>query len=63
MPTQLLITMDEDQNIQLQGPVGNRALCYAMLELAKDAIRKHNEGDHQLIQPATGMPPLPPGRM
>lgn len=63
MPTRLIIIMDEDQNIQLEGPVSNRPLCYAMLEMAKDAIRQHNEGDHSLIQPASNLPPLPPGRM
>lgn len=63
MPTRLIIVMDEESNVQVEGPISNVPLCYAMLEMAKDAIRKHNEGDRSLIQPASNLPPLPPGRM
>lgn len=59
MPITLTITLDESGGIALQGPVSNAALCYGMLELAKDAIRAHNMKESQLVKPASG--PLPFG--
>lgn len=55
MPVSLTITLDESGGIGLQGPVSNVALCYGMLELAKDAIRRHNEKEHTLVRPASGL--------
>lgn len=34
-----LILDPETGDIECQGPIGNKTVCYAMLELAKDAIR------------------------
>lgn len=34
----LVITMYEDQSIKVDGPIGERVLCYGMLECAKDAL-------------------------
>lgn len=28
---------------QVQGPIGNKGMCYQMLELAKDCVRKYTD--------------------
>ncbi len=42
--------------INVNGPINDRVLCYGILEMAKDAIRKHNEakviplnGNHRIM--------------
>jgi hypothetical protein len=35
---QLIISMDEGGSVSVNGPIKDRAVCYAMLELARDAI-------------------------
>ena len=53
MPDQVLtITLTEQGNIQLNGPLTNRVLCFGMLEWAKDVVRDYCEQ-----QPK---PPTPP---
>lgn len=39
---QLQITMDEHGNCAVTGPVDNQMACYAMLEMARDAIKDHH---------------------
>lgn len=58
----LIITMDENGDIRLQGPVSELGLCYGMLELAKDAIRAHNAKGQELVKVGEGLV-VPPGRM
>lgn len=41
--TQLLISMLDDNTINVQGPIGNKLLCYGLLEVAKDIVRNHVE--------------------
>ena len=36
---QLIITLSPDGQIQVNGPIDNKLLCYGMLDSAKDAIR------------------------
>ena len=36
---QLTITLQDDGQLQVSGPIQNKALAYGLLELAKDAIR------------------------
>lgn len=38
MPQQLLITLNDDMSVNVQGPLGNKILCYGMLEGPRDAI-------------------------
>lgn len=38
---QLLITMTGERGVQVTGPIENKLLCYALLEMAKDAIREY----------------------
>ena len=43
--------------IRVNGPIGNKMVCYAMLEGAKDAVREYVERHQALI---TLAPPRPP---
>jgi hypothetical protein len=50
---ELHITYDEATgNVNVNGPVHNKGLCYLMLECAKDAIRDHCD---QAQKPANGL--------
>ena len=41
-PIQLLVVFDPSTRaVQVSGPIHDKALCYGMLECAKDAIRDH----------------------
>lgn len=53
MPAQLVITLDDQGKLGLQGPINNKLLCYGLLELAKDAIVSHHaEQDKRVVQPS-----------
>lgn len=39
---QLLITLTSTGQIQIQGPIQDKTLCYGLMESAKDAIREHH---------------------
>jgi hypothetical protein len=52
---QLTITYDPQSNqIGVEGPIGEKTLCYGMLESAKDAIRDH-------AAKSSGIVAAPPG--
>ena len=36
---QLVITLNDDGQLQVTGPIQDRGLCYMMLEIAKDVVR------------------------
>lgn len=57
---QLVITTDiETGATNVAGPIGNKALCYGMLEQARDAIVEFNRQQaDKRVQLASG--PLPP---
>lgn len=49
----LTITMDEVGNINVNGPIDNRLLCYGLLEVAKDTVTTHcAAANNRIIQPA-----------
>lgn len=55
--TTLTITID-DKGCRVEGPIEDKFTCYAMLELARDAIKGFSEGTNgisktPLIVPAT----------
>lgn len=37
---QLLITLQADGSVQVQGPINDKVLCYGLLECARDAIQE-----------------------
>ena len=47
---QLIITYDENTgNVNVNGPIGNKGLCYLMLECSRDAIKEY--ADKNIQQP------------
>jgi hypothetical protein len=58
MPAQLLITLHENGQIQVEGPLENRILCYGLLECARDALRDMKPAEPKRIVPA-GFVPFP----
>ena len=36
---QLTITMYEDGNVNVSGPIANKSMCYGLLEVGKDLVR------------------------
>jgi hypothetical protein len=51
---ELKITVDDAGNINVNGPIANKMLCYGMLEMAKDAIKKFSEKQSPIVQVAPG---------
>lgn len=48
---QLLITIEHDGKIGVEGPIDDPLLAYGMLECARDAIRDFNDQQKQRIVP------------
>lgn len=38
----LIITINPDGSVSVNGPINDKVICYGMLEAAKDAIREHH---------------------
>jgi hypothetical protein len=53
VPQQMIITLNDDGRINLQGPINNKIAAYGLLELAKDAIKEYHEQQARRVQPAT----------
>ena len=53
---QILITLRDDGQLQVEGAIQNRAMAYGMLELAKDAIRAMESAKPPSIIPVRLMP-------
>ncbi len=43
----LTIQKHPNGEVHVNGPIGNLYMCYALLELAKDALRTHNAQGQQ----------------
>jgi hypothetical protein len=54
----LLIILNPDMTVTLRGPIGNKAQCYLMLEMAKDGIREYaaKQVNHIVVAPAGALP-------
>jgi len=51
------ITYDEATgNVNVNGPVHNKGLCYLMLECARDAVKDHVDNVAKITVPANGGP-------
>lgn len=55
---QLLIEVDEHGNINVTGPIADKALCYGLLESAKDAIRAHAEAQRRIVPAVSSLVPM-----
>ncbi len=52
MPVQLIITMEDNGQIGVAGPLDNLVQCYGMLGCAKDAIKDYAAAKQNRIQVA-----------
>ena len=52
---QLIITMDDQGQVSVNGPIQNQMLAFGLLEMAKVAIVDFNKQQQNKVQPA------PPG--
>ena len=61
MPTQLVITLEDNGQLNVNGPLDNLLMCYGMLQLAHDSIKDYAVLKQQRVRLATpgSMPPLP----
>lgn len=57
--TELVIKVVDGQ-VRVSGPVGEKLVCYALLECAKDAVRDYVASQKQVVVPATSMPAMRP---
>lgn len=57
MPHELKITLGDDGQLGIHGPVANEMLCYYLLEKARQTVATfHEEAAKRLVQPATVVP-------
>jgi hypothetical protein len=49
--TTLSITINENGSVSVNGPIDDKMLCYALLELARDAVKDFQKPEPK-IQPA-----------
>lgn len=59
---QIIITLFEGGNLNLQAPVSNKLLCYGMLEMAREIITKTDVQAQPQIQVVPAMPGINGGR-
>jgi hypothetical protein len=62
---QLIIRIQPDGSVNVSGPLDNKAMCYMMLECARDAIHDLHlkNAESKRIVPVSGTPRIPPGLM
>jgi hypothetical protein len=56
---ELRISVDEEGKVSVSGPIGQKGLCYQMLECARDAIKDHTDalakqGNTTIVPPTNG---------
>lgn len=52
MPIQLVISVDDNGRISVNGPIKDMVQAYGLLELAKDVIRDFQQQQARRVQPA-----------
>ena len=53
---QITITLHDDGQLTVSGPLQNKVMAYGILELAKDVIRAHQVKAPDIIVPVRLMP-------
>lgn len=53
MPVQLVITLTDEGQLNVSGPIDNKMLCYGILEVAKEVVAERARQSQKLVQPAT----------
>jgi hypothetical protein len=54
MPNKVIATLTlefmDDSSVNVTGPLSNKMLCYAMLEMARDVVQKHAAAEQARIE-------------
>lgn len=53
----LVIELQSNGSVTVSGPLGNKFLCYGMLEAAKDAVRDYVQKNQSAIVPVSAALP------
>lgn len=57
---QLVIALNDDGTVGVNGPIENRMLVFGMMELAKDAINQHaKDSQKRILEVPPGMRIIP----
>jgi hypothetical protein len=48
----LEITLDDAGGVNVSGSISNKVFAYGLLELAKEAIKAHNDQASRLVRPS-----------
>lgn len=56
MAITLTITMGDDGQVAVNGPLGDKLICYGLLELAKESIEQWNRDHARRVQPVALLP-------
>lgn len=57
MQVELKITVTEQGQIGVHGPLDQPLVCYGLLEMARQAIQKHHEQAQRIVKPVGLIPP------
>jgi hypothetical protein len=55
----IVITMTNKGQINMNGPIDDKMLCYGLLEIAKEVVKTHNDNKAKIVRPAFQLPPMP----
>jgi hypothetical protein len=47
---EIVITFRKDEKVHMTGPLDEKMLCYGMLEMARDIVRAHNQGEKKMVE-------------
>lgn len=49
----LEILLNDNGQVQVNGPIADRVLCYGLLEVAKDSVQAYTIEQQRQVQPTT----------
>lgn len=59
---ELVIRLEPDSKLTIHGPIGNKALCYGLLEMAKDIVRGFKSNKSSLTDLIVPGAPIDPSQ-
>jgi hypothetical protein len=59
MPVTLTVTLHDNGQLQLSGPVENKVFCLGLLRIAEQAVIDHRPAEQPRVLTAAPMPVIP----
>lgn len=60
MKAQIIITLEDDNNVKVEGPITDKILTFGLLQIAHDSVKDFNDqrkkGPQLLVAPAGSVP-------